>query len=544
VVRQSASVNLARASARMSDQIGPELPDSQALLAAQAADRAQAEAVRVRLLRRLVMAQEEERRRIARDLHDDLGQRLTALRLVLEGIARERRDSPDRLTQALEMLAGIDRGVDFIAWELRPAALDQLGLTKVLETYVQEWSRYAGVRANFHAAANRTGRLALEVEASVYRIAQEALNNVAKHARASSVNVLLEQRGPTLDLVVEDDGVGFHSASSTETMIGLAGMRERAAAVGGTFEIEPTPGGGTTVLARIPISGSPLEQPGPSLPGHNAMADSQVPGTTRASSDADDAARTSVRLRLQELQQAVAARDEFIATVAHELRNPIAPLTFQLRLALEKAEQLAAGGESVPVDWVQSQLRRVEQRLHRLLETLDRLLDVSRLSTGRIDLQLEPVNLAQTVRDVLTTFEAELAVSRCELSFSHRGETTGSWDRVRLEQICRNLLSNAVRFGAGRPIQVVVAGDADFATLEVCDHGIGIPHDQQARIFERFERGSAARSGGFGIGLWIVRNICVAMGGTVSVVSEPGDGACFTVMLPRRTGRESSTGSE
>ena len=109
--------------------------------------------LRIRLLRRLVMAQEEERRRIARDLHDDLGQRLTALRLVLEGIASERRESPDGITKALEMLAAIDQGVDFIAWELRPAALDELGLTKVLETYVQEWSRHAGVRATFHAAA-------------------------------------------------------------------------------------------------------------------------------------------------------------------------------------------------------------------------------------------------------------------------------------------------------------------------------------------------------------------------------------------------------
>jgi signal transduction histidine kinase len=528
----------------MSDETAREVSESQGLLAAEMAGRAQSEALRIRLLRRLVMAQEEERRRIARDLHDDLGQRVTALRLVLEGIARERRDSPDRITQALEMLAGIDQGVDFIAWELRPAALDELGLTKVLETYVQEWSRYVGVRASFHAAARHAGRFPLEIEASVYRIAQEALNNVAKHARAGSVSVLLEQRGPTLNLVVEDDGVGFHSAASTETMIGLAGMRERAAAVGGILEIEPTPGGGTTVLARIPISGAPREQPRPAGPGQSAAAESPAPLSVRLSSDADEAARTSVRLRLQDLQQAVAARDEFIATVAHELRNPIAPLTFQLRLALEKAEQMAAGGESVPVDWVQSQLRRVEQRLHRLLETLDRLLDVSRLSTGRIDLQPEPVNLAQTVRDVLSTFEAELAVSRCELSFSQRGETTGTWDRLRLEQICRNLLSNAVRFGAGRPIEVVVAGDADFATLEVCDHGVGIPPDQQARIFERFERGSAPRSGGFGIGLWIVRNICVAMGGTVSVVSEPGEGACFTVMLPRRSARDASSGSE
>src|SRR5688500_1939821 len=139
-MRRRASVNLEPGFAPMSDETAPEVSESQALLAAEIAGQAQAEAMRIRLLRRLVMAQEEERRRIARDLHDDLGQRLTALRLVLEGIARERRDPPDRMTQALEMLAGIDQGVDFIAWELRPAALDELGLTKVLETYVQEWS--------------------------------------------------------------------------------------------------------------------------------------------------------------------------------------------------------------------------------------------------------------------------------------------------------------------------------------------------------------------------------------------------------------------
>ena len=247
-----------------------------------------------------------------------------------------------------------------------------------------------------------------------------------------SVNVLLEQRGRHLVLVVEDDGVGFHPAASSETMIGLAGMRERAAAVGGTLEIEPTPGGGTTVLARIPIVRPPLDEPR-RRGRHQAAA---LRPTARAGAGQRHPAMpttprcTSMRARLQELQQAVAARDEFIATVAHELRNPIAPLIFQLRLAIEKAEQMAAGGESVPVEWVQSQLRRIEQRLHRLLETLDRLLDVSRLSTGRIDLQPEPMNLAQAVRDVIGTFEAELAVSRCELSFSQRGETTGSWDRA------------------------------------------------------------------------------------------------------------------
>jgi signal transduction histidine kinase len=239
-------------------------------------------------------------------------------------------------------------------------------------------------------------------------------------------------------------------------------------------------------------------------------------------------------MRLQELQQAVGARDEFIATVAHELRNPIAPLTFQVRLALNKTEQMAAAGRPVSVEWIQSQLRGVERRLHRLLETLDRLLDVSRLSTGRIDLQVEPMDLAAVMRDVINTLEAELAVARCTLTLEEHGETTGSWDRLRVEQICRNILSNAIRFGAGRPIETSVTGDDDFATLRVRDHGIGIAPGQQSKIFERFERGVEQRSGGFGIGLWIVRSVCVAMGGTVSVESELGDGACFTVMLPRR----------
>lgn len=513
------------------------LSESNALLAAEIADRTQAEAARIRLLRRLVVAQEEERRRIARDLHDDLGQRLTALRLTLEASAENQGELSEPIVKALEMLGRIEHGLDFLAWELRPAALDELGLTKVLETYVHEWSRHAGIRASFHAPSRDLDRFAPELEASLYRIAQEALNNVAKHARAQSVNVLLEQRDEMVVLVVEDDGVGFHAIGSGETMIGLVGMRERAAAVGGTLEIEPTPNGGTTVLARVPIGTSARAEPSPRT-ACDAMVTppSAVAGAAQTSSEPGGAVLNSIRGRLQELQSAVAARDEFIATVAHELRNPIAPLMFQLRLAIERAEQIQAAGESMPVDWVQSQLRRVEQRLHRLLETLDRLLDVSRLSTGRIDLQPEPMDLAVAVREVMTTFEAELAVARCKLTFAERGQATGWWDRLRLEQICRNLLSNAIRFGAGRPIDVLVDADQDVATLQVRDHGVGIEPDQQARIFERFERGLEQRSGGFGIGLWVVKNICVAMGGTITVESQLGDGARFTVMLPRQPG--------
>jgi signal transduction histidine kinase len=514
------------------------LPESNAQLTTEMSDRAHTEAARMRLLRRLVVGQEEERRRIARDLHDDLGQRLTALRLTLERVASGTagvNDASNAIPSALEMLAQIDEALDFLAWEVRPAALDELGLPKVLADYVQEWSRHAGIRGVFHAGTAAIGRPAPEVEATAYRIAQEALNNVAKHAHASSVNVLLEQRGPDIVLVVEDDGLGFRPRPPGQRTLGMTGMRERAAAVGGTLEIEPTPDGGTTILARLPIS-APL--PG----GHLTEAVDDTWGTPELADDATSSVLTSLRSRLQELQHAVAARDEFIATVAHELRNPVSPLLFQLRLAIEKSERIVAAGEPVPADWMQSQLRRVEQRLHRLLETLDRLLDVSRLSTGRIDLQAEPVDLAATVRDVLTMFDAELAVARCTVTVVERGQATGSWDRIRLEQICRNLVSNAIRFGAGNPIEIAVDADQDFATLDVRDHGIGISPTQHNRIFERFERGAEQRSGGFGIGLWVVRSICAAMGGTISVESEPGEGARFTLMLPRRAEREPAYG--
>ena len=515
-----------------------QLSESRTLLAAEIADRTQAETSRARLLRRLVVAQEDERRRLAQDLHDGLGQRLTALRLILEALEGDRSGQPMGTANALEMLARINHDVDFIAWELRPAALDDLGLARVLETYVTEWSRHAGVPAAFHVRPGNLQRFAPEVEASIYRIAQEALNNVAKHARARSANVLLELRGENLALVIEDDGVGFQPTATGQTMLGLTGMRERALAVGGTVELEPTPGGGTTVLACIPTTGSWREHLRRAGDAGDAR-DSDLAHADRGETiDASGSALTAIRTRLQELQRAVGARDEFIATVAHELRNPIAPLTFQVRLALNKAEQLAAAGTPVSIEWIQTQLRGVEQRLHRLLETLDRLLDVSRLSTGRIDLQAEPMNLADVVREVVGGFDAELAVARCKLTLSARGMATGSWDRLRVEQVVRNLLSNAIRFGAGRPIEVAVDADHDFASVAIRDHGIGIAADQQAKIFERFERGAERRSGGFGVGLWIVRNICAAMGGAVSVDSTLGEGACFTVMLPRRPARQ------
>ena len=152
----------------------------------------------------------------------------------------------------------------------------------------------------------------------------------------------------------------------------------------------------------------------------------ETPGIGASSAEPNDAVLTVMRSRLQELQHAVAARDEFIATVAHELRNPVSPLIFQLRLAIEKTERIVTAGEPIPVEWVQSQLRRIEQHLHRLLETLDRLLDVSRLCDAvELICSWSRSTSRETVREVLGTFDAELAVARCRLVFAERGDATG-----------------------------------------------------------------------------------------------------------------------
>ena len=496
------------------------------------------EEARLLLLRRLIIAQEGERRRIARDLHDHLGQQLTSLRLKLESVRNatvSTAAAQPALQQADQLLVQIDRDVDFLSWELRPAALDDLGLKPVLESYVREWSHHSGVTARFHAQGIGDEGVAPEIETTLYRIAQEALNNVTKHAQARSVAVLLEKREHTIALVVEDDGVGFEPSASSSTMIGVLGMRERAEIVGGSVDIEPTATGGTTVLARLPLHLTNALPPGGADLGRTAVAGAEPPV------DRSPANPSPASSRLRDLEHAVASRDEFIATVAHELRNPLSPLMFQVRLSIDKVDQMDRAGEPMSYEWARSQLRRIEQRLHRLLEILDRLLDVSRLASGRIDLELESVDLVESLTDVLSSFEAELAVARCELRLKTPPTVTGWWDRLRLDQICRNLVSNALRFGAGRPIDITVGADDTTATLVVRDHGVGIPPEQQGLIFERFARApEASRSGGFGIGLWVVRNICLSFGGSITVESTVGEGASFAVSLPRRSGRDSS----
>jgi len=210
---------------------------------------------RAALASRLLSIQDEERQRIARNLHDDIGQQVTALRLRLDTLVSTVPDatSSPAVERILEMLQQLDRALHFVASELHPAALD-LGIAVAMEQFVREWSANFGVNAEFHAAGIERDTLAPHIATHVFRIAQEALHNVAKHATARQVTVLLERRHDDVVLVVEDNGRGFdlESARNRGEGLGLLSMRERAQIVGGSFEVDSRPGNGTSIFVHVP----------------------------------------------------------------------------------------------------------------------------------------------------------------------------------------------------------------------------------------------------------------------------------------------------
>jgi PAS domain S-box-containing protein len=210
------------------------------------------------ILQRMVQTLEDERKRIARDLHDELGQQVIALRLKLEHV-RQLCEADKELSAKIDdvqtIAKQIDNGVDFLAWELRPSVLDDLGLTAALEKYIKEWSRYSGTSADFITTGIKVTRLSPEAETNLYRIVQEALNNIHKHAKAKQVEVVLDKRGDSIVLIIEDDGIGFNPENKRKQRkgLGLLGMQERASLIGGSVEIESIPKKGTTIYVRVPM---------------------------------------------------------------------------------------------------------------------------------------------------------------------------------------------------------------------------------------------------------------------------------------------------
>jgi PAS domain S-box-containing protein len=228
-------------------------------------------------------------------------------------------------------------------------------------------------------------------------------------------------------------------------------------------------------------------------------------------------------------EEALRIRDEFLSIASHELKTPLTALQLELygmRAPIEKNGDERLGRKL-------ARAARSSDRLSRLLEML---LDVSRIAGGRLTLKREPFDLRPALEQLVETMQGIAAQAGCVLSFHpspETGPTVGNWDRLRIEQVAMNLLSNAFKYGAGQPVTLSLSRDGNDAIIEVRDHGPGIPSGDVDRIFERFERATGiGNQGGLGLGLYVSREIVQAHGGSIAGGSHPDGGAYFTVRLP------------
>ena len=235
-----------------------------------------------------------------------------------------------------------------------------------------------------------------------------------------------------------------------------------------------------------------------------------------------------------QLEEAVRVRQDFLSIAGHELKTPLTSLTLIAR-SMENALATppAAPTALAPLEAnprIAERCRNLHRQIARLTSLVDRLLDVSRISAGKLALDLEPMDLAETARDIASRFPE---VASGQITIDAPAAVEGRWDRMRVEQIVTNLLSNAVIYGERRPISLTVRHVDARVEIVVRDQGIGIAPEALGRIFERFERAASGRQyGGLGLGLWIVRQIVEAMDGTIGVESAVGRGSTFTVRLP------------
>jgi signal transduction histidine kinase len=227
-------------------------------------------------------------------------------------------------------------------------------------------------------------------------------------------------------------------------------------------------------------------------------------------------------------QEAVRVRSEFLTVASHELNTPVT----SLMLALQSLRRAAPSGRPMAPQSLDKLLDLAARQGARLTKLVDDLLDVSRLEVGRLPLDPTDVDLGGLVREVVERLEPDLARSRCPISMT--GDAgVGRWDRSRIDRVVTNLLSNALKFGAGKPIELALGSERGTAWVAVRDHGIGIDPEQRERIFGRFERAVSERHyGGLGLGLYISRMIVEDHGGSIRCESSLGVGSTFTAVLP------------
>jgi signal transduction histidine kinase len=236
-------------------------------------------------------------------------------------------------------------------------------------------------------------------------------------------------------------------------------------------------------------------------------------------------------LRLQ-AEEEVRAREEFLSIASHELKNPLTSMLLQIQGILHNVKHVSLADFSV--DKMMRMLESSEQQSRRLNKMISDLLNVSLITTGRMDLEMEKANLTDIVKDVAMRFTEQLERAGCEFKLIATKPIEMKVDKLRIEQVITNLLSNAIKYGKGKPIVLEVEKDNTIARITVSDKGIGIPPENLERIFNRFERAAVDRKEykGLGVGLYIASQIVNAHKGVIKVKSKSGEGSEFIVELP------------
>nr|WP_315221941.1 hybrid sensor histidine kinase/response regulator [uncultured Duganella sp.] len=234
-----------------------------------------------------------------------------------------------------------------------------------------------------------------------------------------------------------------------------------------------------------------------------------------------------------QLQRALSMRDEFMSMVSHEMRTPLNTLYLETQLRkmqLERGNMAAFGAEQL-----QRMVARDDRQIQSIIRLIDDMLDVSRIRSGKLSLRPGWVELSGLLRRVVHDLTPQAATAGCTISLDADIPVSGWWDEFRIEQIVVNLLTNALRYGAQQPVAVALVVEQDLVRVEVRDQGPGIAPEQQAKIFEPYERGVGNEvPAGLGLGLYISRELAEVHEGTLTVASTPGEGAAFSLTLPRR----------
>lgn len=248
-----------------------------------------------------------------------------------------------------------------------------------------------------------------------------------------------------------------------------------------------------------------------------------------------------VRELLDKQVAATRMRDEFISIASHELKTPLTSLRLQAQLNQRRIDR---GDDKI---YEPATARKILESTHkqvdRLVHLVEDMLDVSRINLKKLHLNIEEFDLVSLISETVDRMQPQASAASCQIKVISSDPVKGSWDRFRVEQIVTNLLSNAIRYCPGLPIEVSVYRECEDAKVSVRDFGPGIAIDSQDRIFERFERGvDGSKVSGMGVGLYICREIATAHGGSVTVQSEPNKGAVFTLTLPIETALAASLG--